>query len=45
MYDIYLIANLLRVGLYRRKVISVLWVFRFAGLSRMLIQWVELSHL
>jgi len=32
MYDIYLIANLLRVGLHRRKVISVLCVFRFCGL-------------
>jgi len=32
MYDIYLIANLLRVGLHRRKIISVLCVFRFCGL-------------
>lgn len=32
MYDIYLIAILLRVGLHQRKVISVLCVFRFCSL-------------
>jgi len=31
MYDSYLIANLLRVGLHRRKVVSMLRVFRFCG--------------
>jgi len=32
MYDSYLIDNLLRVGLHRRKVISVLCVLRFCRL-------------